>query len=76
MMGFCPPGEEVSGFPKQRMADLHSTGFLWAHLVVCANWVYVHSLALQSQVKMQGLGRSLTSWIQRKVNPVLKGLGH
>lgn len=75
-MGFCPPGEETSGFPKQHMPDLHPTVFLRAYLVACANWVCEHSLGLQSEVKMQGLGRSLTSWIQGKVNPMLKGFSH
>lgn len=76
MMGFCPSREESSGFPKQHVPDLHPTVFLWAHLVVCANWVYLHSLGLQSKVKIQGLTRSLTSWIQSKVNPALKGPHH
>lgn len=62
MMGFCrPPGEEASSFakPDKIMPDLHTTGFLWTHVVVCANWVDVRSLGLQSPVKMQGLGKSL-----------------
>lgn len=70
-MDFSLAAEEAPGFPKQHVPDLHPTGFFYGH-----TWVYVHSLGLQSQVKMQGLGRSLTSWIQSKVNPALKGLGH
>lgn len=68
--GVLSPGEEASGFPKQHIPGLFWAGFAWADLVMYANGPYVHSLGLQYQLKTQGLGRSLTGWIQRK------GLNH
>lgn len=61
MMGFCPPREEVSSFPKQHVPDLFQAGFAWADLAMCANGLYLHSLGLQYQLEMQDLSRSLTS---------------
>lgn len=46
MTGFCPSGEKTSGFPKQQMPDFNLTLFLWAHVVVNADWVYMHGLGL------------------------------